>query len=73
MGPESWKKFLKNDLVPFYKCAFTLNELHEFLKSDLISGKSSLSDIEDEKLRDKIRVAIYGGIKPDKNSNMSFV
>jgi hypothetical protein len=67
--PESWKNFLEKNLVPFYREAFTLNTFYEFLKSEKICGKSSLSDIEDEILKNKIRVAIYGGAE---NFNTSF-
>ena len=70
--PKTWKEFLKNDLVPFYRQAYTLNALHEFLKSEKICGKPYLADIEDETLKNKIRVAIYGGVKPNKDFNTSF-
>jgi hypothetical protein len=70
--PETWKSFLKDDLAQFYECAFVLNSLHEFLKSEKICGKSSLSDIKDETMRDKIRTVIYGGVEADSNLNNSF-
>lgn len=70
--PKIWRIFLEKDLVPFYKYAYTLNELYSFLKSEKICGKSSLADIEDETLKNKIRVAIYGGIEPNKDFNTSF-
>jgi len=70
--PKTWRIFLEEDLVPFYKHAYTLNALYEFLKSEKICGKSSLADIEDEILRNKIRVAIYGGVEPNKDSDNSF-
>lgn len=70
--PKAWRTFLEEDLVPFYKQAFTLNVLFEFLKSEKICGKSSLADIEDETLKNKIRVAIYGGVDPNKDFNTSF-
>ena len=70
--PKTWRIFLENDLVPFYKCAFSLNQLYETLKSDKICGKSSLTDIDDETLREKIRVVIYGGVKPNKDFNTPF-
>lgn len=68
--PESWKQFLEQYLVPFYKSAWKLNELYSFLKSDEVIGKSSLADIEDETLKEKIRVAIFGGA--EQNSETSF-
>jgi hypothetical protein len=70
--PKTWRIFLEKDLVPFYRQAYTLNALYEFLKSEKICGKSSLADIEDETLRKKIRVAIYGGVEADKDFNTSF-
>lgn len=70
--PKTWRTFLEKDLVPFYKQAYTLNALYEFLKSEKICGKPSLADIEDETLKNKIRVAIYGGVKPNKDFNTSF-
>ena len=70
--PKTWKIFLEKDLVPFYKQAYTMNTLYEFLKSEKICGKSSLADIEDETLKNKIRVAIYGGVEPNKDFNTSF-
>jgi len=70
--PKTWRIFLEKDLVPFYKQAYTLNALHEFLKSEKICGKSSLADIEDETLKNKIRVAIYGGVEPNKDFSTSF-
>jgi len=71
---KSWRVFLEKDLVPFYKIAWTLNEFYNFLKSDKICGKSALADIEDEKLRNKIRVAIYGGVEQDlENSFAKFM
>ena len=70
--PENWRTFLKKDLAPLYRQAYTLNTLYEFLKSEKICGKSSLADIEDKILRNKIRVTIYGGVEPNKDLNMSF-
>jgi hypothetical protein len=70
--PKTWRMFLEKDLVPFYKQAYTLNALYEFLKSDKICGKSSLADIEDEILKNKIKTAIYGGIEHSKDFNTSF-
>jgi hypothetical protein len=66
--PESWRIFLVNDLVPFYKQAYTLHELYWFLKSKACGRP--LADIEDEELRKKIKVAIYGGA--GKNPETSF-
>jgi len=66
--PESWRIFLVNDLVPFYKQAYTLHELYWFLKSKACGRP--LADIEDEELRKKIKVAIYGGA--EKNPETSF-
>jgi len=70
--PENWRTFLEKDLAPLYRQAYTLNTLYEFLKSEKICGKSSLADIEDKILRNKIRVTIYGGVEPNKDLNMSF-
>jgi len=71
--PDSWKTFLEKDLVPFYRQAFILNELYNFLKSDKICGKNSLKDIEDEVLRNKVRVAIYGGAENPDTSFAKFM
>lgn len=70
--PETWKSFLKEDLAQFYECAFALDSLHEFLKSEKICGKSSLADIKDETMRDKIRAAIYGGVDTNSDLTKSF-
>jgi len=70
--PKTWRLFLEKDLVSFYKQAYKLNALFKFLKSEKICGKSSLADIEDETLKNKIRVAIYGGVEPNKDFNTSF-
>lgn len=70
--PKTWRIFLEKDLVPFYKQAYTLNLFYEFLKSEKICGKSSLADIEDEILKNRITVAIYGGVEPNKDFNTSF-
>jgi len=70
--PKNWRTFLEKDLVPLYRQAYILNTLYEFLKSEKICGKPSLVDIEDEMLRNKIKVAIYGGVDPNKDLNMSF-
>jgi hypothetical protein len=59
--PYNWRTFVEKDLVPFYRQAFILNEFYNFLKGKEICGKNSLKDIEDEVLRNKVRVAIYGG------------
>lgn len=69
---KTWRTFLEKDIVPFYTQAYTLNEFYEFLKDKKICGKSSLADIDDETLKDKIRVAIYGGVEPNKDFNNSF-
>ena len=71
--PYSWKIFLEKDLVPFYKQAFILNEFYNFLKSEKVCGKNSLRDIEDEILRNKIRVAIYGGAENPATSFAKFM
>lgn len=70
--PKVWKNFLEEDIVPLYKYAYTLDTLYKFLKSAGICGKSSLADIEDETLRNKVRAAIYGGVEQNKDSSMSF-
>ena len=70
--PKTWRIFLEKDLVPFYKQAYILNALYEFLKSERICGKPSLADIEDETLKNKIRVAIYGGVRSNKDLSTSF-
>ncbi|MEM4284371.1 MAG: hypothetical protein QXS96_07790 [Candidatus Caldarchaeum sp.] len=49
--------------MPFYKQAFILKTFYDFIKSEKICGKACLADIEDELLRNKIRTAIYGGVK----------
>ena len=68
--PKNWKEFLI-ELVSFYKLAWQLNQLYEFLKSDKICGKPALADIEDEKLRNKIRAAIYGGVEQNPESSFA--
>ena len=70
--PKTWRIFLEKDLAPFYKQAYILNALYEFLKSEKICGKPSLADIEDETLKNKIRVAIYGGVRSNKDFSASF-
>ena len=69
--PESWRIFLVNDLVPFYKQAYTLYELYWFLKSKACGRP--LADIEDEELRKKIKVAIYGGAENPETSFAKFM
>jgi len=69
--PNSWKIFLEKYLVPFYKQAFILREFYNFLKSVCI--KDSLKDIKDDVLRDKIKVAIYGGADDPKTSFAKFM
>ncbi|MHA1594868.1 MAG: hypothetical protein ACTSXX_09020 [Candidatus Baldrarchaeia archaeon] len=69
--PRSWRAFLEKYLVPFYKVAWTLNELYQLLKSEKVCGKATLSDIEDDKLREKIRVAIYGGVERDPETSFA--
>jgi hypothetical protein len=69
--PESWRIFLVNDLVPFYKQAYTLHELYWFLR-DKACGRV-LADIEDEELRKKIKVAIYGGAENPETSFAKFM
>jgi hypothetical protein len=71
--PYSWKTFLEKDLVPFYKQAFILNEFYNFLKSEKVCGKNSLKDIEDEVLKNKVRVAIYGGAENPDTSFAKFM
>jgi len=70
--PKTWRIFLEKDLVPFYRQAYILNVLYKFLKSKKICGRPSLADIEDETLKNKGRVAIYGGVEPNKDFNTSF-
>jgi len=69
--PRSWKAFLEKDLIPFYKLVWTLNELYTFLISEKVCGRTSLADIEDERLKDKIRVAIYGGVEQDPENSFA--
>ena len=69
--PRSWKTFLEEDLVTFYKLVWTLNELYTFLKSEKVCGKPALADIEDERLKDKVRVAIYGGVEQDPENSFA--
>jgi hypothetical protein len=71
--PYSWRTFLEKDLVPFYRQAFILNEFYNFLKSYEICGKNSLKDIEDEVLKNKVRVAIYGGADNPATSFAKFM
>lgn len=71
--PKNWRAFLERDLVPFYRQAFILNALYEYLKSEKICGKSSLADIEDETLRNKLRVIIYGGVEDLNTSFAKFM
>jgi hypothetical protein len=71
--PYSWRTFLEKDLVPFYRQAFILNEFYNFLKNYKICGKNSLKDIEDEILKNKVRVAIYGGAENPKTSFAKFM
>jgi hypothetical protein len=71
--PTSWRTFVEKDLVPFYRQAFILNEFYNFLKSEKVCGKNSLKDIEDEVLRNKIRVAIYGGAENPATSFANFM
>jgi len=71
--PYSWRTFLEKGLVPFYRQAFILNEFYNFLKGKEICGKNSLKDIEDEVLRNKVRVAIYGGADNPATSFAKFM
>jgi hypothetical protein len=71
--PKSWRIFLEKDLVPFYKQAFILNDLYKFLNSEKIRGRACLADIEDEVLKNKIRVAIYGGVENPDTSFAKFM
>jgi len=71
--PYSWRTFVEKDLVPFYRQAFILNEFYNFLKGKEICGKNSLKDIEDEVLKNKVRVAIYGGAENPNNSFAKFM
>ena len=73
--PKAWEKFLKNDIVPFYKDAVTLWEIYEFISGTMYKYENkTLAEIkEDNKLMyDKIVTAIYGGIWPNKDPNKSF-
>ncbi len=70
--PESWKPFLENDLIPFYKDVLALSDFYKNFLQNKILKYSSLEDIEDEKLKNKMRVAIYGGVKPNGDYNKSF-
>jgi len=67
---SSWESFLR-DLSEFYKKAYTLNELYKLLNSSEVVGRPSLADIEDEDLREKIRVAIYGGVERDPQNSFA--
>jgi hypothetical protein len=68
--PESWRIFLVNDLVPFYKQAYALDKFYCFLRE--ACGRP-LADIEDEELRKKIKVAIYGGAENPETSFAKFM
>jgi hypothetical protein len=71
--PYNWRTFVEKDLVPFYRQAFILNEFYNFLKGKEICGKNSLKDIEDEVLKNKVRVAIYGGADNPATSFANFM
>jgi hypothetical protein len=71
--PYSWRTFVEKDLVSFYRQAFILNEFYNFLKGKEICGKNSLEDIEDEVLKNKVRVAIYGGAENPVTSFAKFM
>ena len=76
--PKTWEKFLKEDIVPFYKDAYTIWKIYKFLYDRF--GKNgkyrdmTLGDIKDidEVLYDKLVTAIYGGIGENKDPNKSF-
>ncbi|MHA1756505.1 MAG: hypothetical protein ACTSVV_07030, partial [Promethearchaeota archaeon] len=63
---ENWIPFLKDYLIPFFKDVFKLKKFYDFLKGEEICQKESLRDIENDSLKEKIRVAIYGGVDQDK-------
>ncbi|NPA54553.1 MAG: hypothetical protein GXO21_07810, partial [Aquificae bacterium] len=66
---NNWKDFLEKNLIPFYQKAYNLEIFFKFLEE--LSGRTSIADIEDEILRKKVKVAIYGGINQG-NHNKSF-
>jgi len=70
---KSWDIFLKDYIVPFYRQTYILMKFYDFLKSEKIIGKGSLADIDDEILRNKIRVAIYGGAENPETSFAKFM
>ena len=70
---KSWEIFLKDYIVPFYRQTYILMKFYNFLNSPEIIGKSSLADIDDEILRNKIRVAIYGGAENPETSFAKFM
>ena len=73
--PKAWEKFLKDDIVPFYKDAYTLWEIYEFLRDTIDKYENkTLPEIreENELLYDKLVTAIHGGIWPNKDPNKSF-
>jgi len=70
---KSWDIFLKDYIVPFYRVTYILMKFYDFFKSEKIIGKVSLADIDDEILRNKIRVAIYGGAENPETSFAKFM
>jgi len=70
---KSWDIFLKDYIVPFYRQTYILMKFYDFLKGEKIIGKGSLADIDDEILRNKIRVAIYGGAENPETSFAKFM
>jgi hypothetical protein len=70
---KSWEIFLKDYILPFYRQTYILMKFYDFLKSEKIIGKGSLADIDDEILRNKIRVAIYGGAENPETSFAKFM
>ncbi len=69
--PRSWKYFLQNDLIPFYNNIFQLNEVYQFIKTE-IGNASSIDSITDEEIKEKIRISVIGGIDPNKDKKKSF-
>ena len=67
---ESWRSFLEKHIKPFYWNAPVLKELYNYLLnlSLIIRERGvgfTLKDIEDEVLKEKIKVALYGGVEVD--------
>ena len=61
---ETWEKFLKDGMIPFYEKAYKLYAIKKFLEGKL-AKYSSISEIPTER-KDKVNAAVYGGVKDGK-------